>query len=178
MYAWSIIVCIMIEIPYTIQQDPVKIETPLYGADDSDLKMNRFNSLYVPLTDSNDVNDKSAMLFRYGKRPSLFRFGKRNNIFTFGKQPTDIDQNYDFETNSLYPIVSAEIFPLNSEPGDILGRRKYKKSSLLRFGKKSRDTNSLYDRSTEKDKKPHTPWRFGREEFEEIFNDNSHFIKQ
>ena len=97
-------------------------------------------------------------MFRFGKRRSLFRFGKRGSILRFGKRtvPYDVD---DFDLNEYNP---SDFYAFNEDPRDEFLPLSEKRSSLFRFGKKSKFPEGLFARNAEKDKKPHTPWRFGR----------------
>lgn len=132
-------------------------------ASELESRLNRINSLYALLPEDEDTLDrldKRRSLFRFGKRRSLFRFGKRGSLLRFGKRPSVPDFD-DFELSDYTP---SEFYAVNEGPlFDSLPIAE-KRSSLFRFGKKSRDTSSLFDRNTAKEKKPHTPWRFGREE--------------
>lgn len=90
---------------------------------------------------------KRGSLLRFGKRGSLFRFGKRSSLFRFGKRVGNDEVPFDWETGS------------NEYYDDQL-----KRGSLFRFGKKS----ALFRYGRSASKGPHTPWRFGREEEEEM----------
>lgn len=164
----SMLAFIVLHIPYTIQESG-KIEASQDGTEDAYATVNHINSLYGGHYDNDGVSDdKRSMLFRYGKRPSLLRFGKRSSLFRFGKRLTDFDQEDEFDISTFSPIVSGGLFPISSDPRDVVDNSNYKRSSLFRFGKKSIDSNPMYDRNTDKYRKPHTPWRFGREELEEL----------
>jgi len=71
-----------------------------------------------------------------------------------------------YDSEDLDEYVPAELY---GYPGDF-GAEDYgdvKRGSLMRFGKKSsimRFGRSIQDRANKL--KPHTPWRFGREEEE------------
>lgn len=128
--------------------------------DDSGVKsVKRRSNPMEDITDSyefsNDDLDelvKRGSLFRFGKRGALFRFGKRNDddkrgsLFRFGKR---MDGYY------VSPYVSSENFPEKDD----------KRGSLFRFGKRS--SLFRFGRSVDNEK-PHTPFRFGREEEDEI----------
>ncbi|KAL4228394.1 hypothetical protein ACF0H5_011442 [Mactra antiquata] len=101
--------------------------------------------------------DKRKSLFRFGKR-APFRFGKRGSILRFGKRPSSM---YDFNEYDLSDFVPSEFSSFGGDDLDFADKR----SSLFRFGK----------RDPEKEKKPHTPWRFGREE---LFGDVDFGSKQ
>ena len=90
---------------------------------------------------------KRGSLLRFGKRGSLFRFGKRGSLFRFGKRVRD----------DLEPVAW-----MNGK--DELFDDELKRSSLFRFGKKS----ALFRFGRSAGKGPHTPWRFGREDEEEL----------
>jgi hypothetical protein len=70
--------------------------------------------------------------------------------------PYDVE---DFDINEYNP---SDFYAFNEDPRAEALPLSDKRSSLFRFGKKSRDTEGLYERNAEKDKKPHVPWRFGR----------------
>lgn len=101
-----------------------------------------------------DLNElmKRGSLFRFGKRGALFRFDKRSeedkrgSLFRFGKR---MDGYY------VSPYASSENFPEKDD----------KRGSLFRFGKRS--SLFRFGRSVDNEK-PHTPFRFGREEEDEI----------
>ena len=95
---------------------------------------------------------KRNSLLRFGKRGSLFRFGKRGSLMRFGKK-NGFDEADSDDFSSDYPYSSEPEF----DPYEAI-----KRGSLLRFGKKS--SLMRFGRSANIDKKPHTPWRFGREE--------------
>ena len=95
---------------------------------------------------------KRYSLMRFGKRGSILRFGKRGSLMRFGKKSSfgdddsaDLALDYPYFSESEYDPYEAR-----------------KRGSLLRFGKKS--SLMRFGRSADRDKKPHTPWRFGREE--------------
>ncbi|XP_053372639.1 uncharacterized protein LOC128546281 [Mercenaria mercenaria] len=129
-------------------------------ASELESRLNLLNSLYALLpedTDSLDRLTKRRSLFRFGKRRSLFHFGKRGSILRFGKHPATYDfGEYDSEFNP------SELYALNEDPRADSLPLSDKRSSLFRFGKKSRDTSSLYERDAAREKKPHTPWRFDK----------------
>ncbi|XP_062570810.1 uncharacterized protein LOC134232851 [Saccostrea cucullata] len=101
-----------------------------------------------------DLNElvKKGSLFRFGKRGGLFRFGKRGeeekrgSLFRFGKR-----------TDGYY------VSPYGSSEG--IPDRDDKRGSLFRFGKRS--SLFRFGRSVDNEK-PHMPFRFGREEEDEI----------
>lgn len=66
----------------------------------------------------------------------------------------------DYDVSEYVP---SDFYTLNEDPLENV-RLADKRSSLFRFGKKSRDMSSMFGRNAEVEKKPHTPWRFGREE--------------
>ena len=113
---------------------------------------------------------KRGNLFRFGKRGNLFRFGKRGNLFRFGRGSNKDDPEneglkrtifrfgkrdgledlYDYEDPTAQQVAAAT-------SGD-------KRGSFFRYGRSR--TFFRYGRSTDKnaEKRPHTPFRFGREE--------------
>jgi hypothetical protein len=113
-----------------------------------------------------DVTDyeKRRSLMRFGKRRSLMRFGKRRSIMRFGKRPSimrfgkraydDDDDSYDFIPEDVYnfsdDLETSEGFP-SSKRGSIM--RFGKRPSIMRFGRSE----------AAKEKKPHVPWRFGKD---------------
>jgi hypothetical protein len=86
---------------------------------------------------------KRGSLLRFGKRGSLLRFGKRSSLFRFGKRFGDED--------------TGELSSGSNEYSD----DALKRSSLFRFGKKA----SLFRYGRSAERGPHTPFRFGREEY-------------
>lgn len=128
--------------------------------DDSGVKsVKRRSNPMEDITDSYEFSNedldelvKRGSLFRFGKRGALFRFGKRNDddkrgsLFRFGKR---MDGYY------VSPYASSENFPEKDD----------KRGSLFRFGKRS--SLFRFGRSVDNEK-PHTPFRFGREEEDEI----------
>ncbi|XP_064644157.1 FMRFamide-like neuropeptides 7 isoform X2 [Lineus longissimus] len=89
--------------------------------------------------------------FRYGKRGgSIFRFGKRGgSLFRFGKRQDNSDMNTEEKRKSMFRYGR----------GDMIDGEKRK--SMFRYGKR-------FTRDTTKRQKVHTPFRFGREEDEEV----------
>lgn len=85
---------------------------------------------------------KRGSLLRFGKRGSLLRFGKRRSILRYGKRFDDDDENMDMPVDDYTGTGSDD-----------------KRGSLFRFGK--RRALFRYGRSADK---PHTAFRFGREE--------------
>ena len=101
--------------------------------------------------------DKRYSLMRFGKRGSLMRFGKRGSLMRFGKKSGYADDDSD-DFSLDYPYYTgAEYDPYQAR----------KRGTLMRFGKKS--SLMRFGRSADRDKKPHTPWRFGREEEDLLF---------
>ncbi|XP_029646981.1 FMRFamide-related peptides type HF-4-like [Octopus sinensis] len=123
-----------------------------------------------------DDVDKRNSLFRFGKRSGVFRYGKRT-LFRFGKrgkamrlsrsdsseEPEDeglkrtifrygkrdgVEDPYEYED----PALAVAVVPED------------KRNNFFRYGRSR--TVFRYGRSTEKkkEKRPHTPFRFGREE--------------
>ncbi|XP_069120158.1 FMRFamide neuropeptides-like [Argopecten irradians] len=85
---------------------------------------------------------KRGSLLRFGKRGSLLRFGKRRSILRYGKRFDDQDENMELPLEDYADAGSDD-----------------KRGTLFRFGK--RRALFRYGRSADK---PHTPFRFGREE--------------
>lgn len=157
-YSISVLTLLALKISYSCTEQ-LQSETPL-ETPDIDSRFNRLDSLYALLPDDDvmyKIPDKRRSLFRFGKRRSLLRFGKRGSILRFGKRPSTFD---------IADLNEQEYIPMEfyDDPRDIGAYLADKRSSLFRFGKKSRATDSLFERNSDKDKSPHTPWRFGREE--------------
>ncbi|XP_064617813.1 FMRFamide-related peptides type HF-4-like isoform X2 [Liolophura sinensis] len=109
---------------------------------------------------------RGGSLLRFGKRGSLLRFGKRGSLLRFGKRGSSSLFRYGKrDPSDVYDLLSN---------GD-------SKRTILRYGKRADDMDSFdvedylnrynkrqnilrYGRSA--DKRPHTPFRFGREEDE------------
>nr|ADK11225.1 FMRFamide-related peptide 2 [Sepia officinalis]AKE48167.1 LFRFamide [Sepiella japonica] len=125
-----------------------------------------------------DDVDKRNSLFRFGKRGNLFRFGKRGNLFRFGKRGNlfrfgrggnkDDPENEGLKRTifrfgkrdgleDLYDYEDPSVQQVAPTAGD-------KRGSFFRYGRSR--TFFRYGRSTDKnaEKRPHTPFRFGREE--------------
>lgn len=125
-----------------------------------------------------DDVDKRNSLFRFGKRGNLFRFGKRGNLFRFGKRGNlfrfgrggskDDPENEGLKRTifrfgkrdgleDLYDYEDPSAQQAAATAGD-------KRGSFFRYGRSR--TFFRYGRSTDKnaEKRPHTPFRFGREE--------------
>ena len=101
--------------------------------------------------------DKRNSLMRFGKRGSLMRFGKRGSLMRFGKKSGYDDDDGDILSLD-YPYYAGEYDPYQA----------IKRGTLMRFGK--RGSLMRFGRSADiRDKKPHTPWRFGREEIDDLF---------
>ena len=132
----------------------------MFYVSDISSKLARLQPLY-PYLEDQIAADKRGSLLRFGKRRSLFRFGKRSSILRFGKRPDLVG----VEESVGSPLVPSEYFTLQEDPRmeSSFVFPAEKKGSIFRFGKKSIDTDNLYERHS-KEKKPHTPWRFGRQE--------------
>lgn len=129
------------------------VDTPSDADVDFNARIGRINTLLSLLPDDEIFGypDKRKSLFRFGKRASPFRFGKRGSILRFGKRPSSM---YDLNDYDMSDFVPSELNTLNDGNMDFASKR----SSLFRFGKRE-------------EKRPHTPWRFGREElYDDIAN--------
>jgi len=128
-------------------------------------RLNRIKAMYAFLGDDDYIPDKRTSLLRFGKRGgSLLRFGKRSSILRFGKRPY-------FNPYFAFPDAPEESFGALADTADAEGAEK--RSSLFRFGKRSEESHMKdYERS-DNEKKPHTPWRFGREEFADYSEDKA-----
>ncbi|KAH3704574.1 hypothetical protein DPMN_079632 [Dreissena polymorpha] len=112
------------------------------------------------MNEADETPEKRRSLLRFGKRRSLFRFGKRGSILRFGKR-----SGYAPYTSDDYlPYYPSQSFD-GPRDFDEFGLPE-KRSTLFRFGKKSSGVD-MKDFERDNSKKPHTPWRFGREEEEE-----------
>ena len=123
-----------------------------------------FEDSVIPLSDLSDdeLNElvKRGTILRFGKRGSLLRFGKRGTLLRFGKRRSLLryGKRYDGSSNNVLDDRVALEDLLDNDSDNVYEKR----GSLFRFGK--RGSLLRYGRSA--DEKPHTPFRFGREEDE------------
>ena len=125
-------------------------------------------NVYAILPNSMDDFEKRRSLMRFGKRGSLMRFGKRGSILRFGKRSSLMRfgkrSNPEADSDDFSNFAPSDFFDYPAEEfRNTNGLRNNKRGSLMRFGKRS--SLMRFGRNSDNlEKKPHTPWRFGREE--------------
>lgn len=165
LYTLSFLTFVALKISYASSEPGGAGESAIDDPSNLGDGVDELSQFYPISAEELDAFEKRRSLMRFGKRRSLMRFGKRGSIMRFGKRGSlmRFGKRDGYDSADLDSYAQADLYAYPSE-----FENEYpdvKRGSLLRFGKRPsimRFGRSIQERSNKL--KPHTPWRFGREE--------------